>query len=511
MQGEAEFSGSRWMRYCVRPFSIAATFVYVTFLCTLVLQSLFPYPFLFLFLGAAMGSAWFGGAIAGAVAVALSTLIIAFFFVPPYYSFAVSAAAGPYFISFIGCAVVVGAVSALRRHAESRIREARDLLEQRVYERTAELEHSNRELKESERNLLELTEAIPQQIWRAQPDGSVNYCNSPLLRFAGRNQEEMCGGRFLEVFHPDDLAHYQESWSAALRSRAGLEGEWRIRGGDGRYRWFLIRANPRLTTDGAVNCWYGTHIDLDDWKRTELALIDSRAQLAHVNRVMSMGEVTASVAHEINQPLAAIVANGYACLAWLKARNLAKVEASAAKIVEDGTRAGAIVTRLRALFLRQGENRASESINSIVRETMRILRDESIRRQISLIAELADSLPLVRVDCVQIQQALLNLAINGMDAMDETPRDRAILTFQSSVDSSGDVLIAVTDSGKGIPPDIAGRIYDPFFTTKPSGLGIGLSISRTIIEAHDGRLWVTQRPDGGSILRFTIPRESHEK
>jgi PAS domain S-box-containing protein len=507
MPDSPEFANSGWMRYCIRPFFVASAFVYVTSLCTLVLQSVFPYPFLFLFFGAVMGSAWFGGTIAGAMSVALSTLIIDFFFVPPYFSFAVSTVAVPYFISFVACAIVIGWVSASRRRAESAIRDARDLLEQRVHERTAELTQSNLELQESERSLRELTEAIPQQIWRAQPDGSVDYCNSHLLAFTGRTQEEMYAGRFMEALHPEDVTNFSDTWADAVESLKGLEGEWRIQGSDGKYRWFLIRAVPQLSAGGSVNCWYGTHIDLEDWRRTELALIESQAQLAHVNRVLSMGEVTASIAHEVNQPLAAIVANGYACLGWIKAGNTAKAEATAQKIVHDGTYAGSIVARLRALFLKRDDKRTFESINSIILATIRILRDESIRRHVPIRIRLADNLPPVRVDRVQIQQALLNLALNGMDAMEGIPSGAAQLVVQSGIDESGSVQVTVTDCGVGVSLDMAERIFDPFFTTKATGLGIGLSMSRTIIEAHDGKLWMTSRPGGGSIFQFTISPE----
>jgi C4-dicarboxylate-specific signal transduction histidine kinase len=388
MPGRIPIADRWWMRNCVKPFSIAAAFVYTTSLYTLGLQAIFPYPFLFLFFIAVMGSAWFGGFIAGSIAVALSTVVIDFFFVPPYFSFAVNKVAVPYFISFVVCAAVVGWVSASRRRAESQIREARDLLEQRVQERTAELEQSNRELQESERSLREL-----------------------------------------------------------------------------------------------------------------------QAQLADVNRVMSMGAVTASIAHEINQPLAAIVANAYACVAWLKSGNVTRAESTAEKIVEDGTRAGSIVARLRALFQKGEEKRACESINAIILETVRILRDETARRQIPLRTHLATNLPPVRVDRVQIQQALFNLAINGMDAMETTPTGTAELLFTSSLDESGNIHVMVADCGAGIPTDLQEQIFDPFFTTKATGLGIGLSISRTIIEAHEGRLWAAARPEGGSVFQFMIPAE----
>lgn len=491
----------------MRPFAIAGFFVFVTSLLTLVLQTVFPYPFLFLFFGSVIASAWFGGAKAGALSVALSTVVVAFFFTPPLYSFKISAAAWPYFISFVVCSIVVSLVGVVRRNAESQIRVARDLLQQRVLERTAELERSNLELREGERNLRELTEAIPQQIWRALADGTVDYCNTHLLKFTGRTQDEMHGSRFFEVFHPEDVVDFQAAWTSALKSSTSLEGEWRVRGPSGEFRWFLVRANAQFSFANVLSCWYGTHIDVEDWKRAELALAESQRHLAQLNRVMSMSEVTASLAHEINQPLGAIVANAYACLGWLRLVNIEKAEVSAQMIIQDGTRAAAIISRLRALFRKDDDRRAGASINSIVIDAMRILRDESIRRHIAIRAQLAEPLPMVNVDRVQIQQTLINLAINGMDSMEGMAAGEAELVFETSFDDSGDLCVRVIDCGAGVSPQLVGHIFDAFFTTKPAGLGIGLSISRSIIEAHQGRLWVESRPEGGSVFQFTLRAE----
>jgi PAS domain S-box-containing protein len=399
---------------------------------------------------------------------------------------------------------VVSLIGVVRRHVELQIRAARDLLELRVLERTAELEQSNLELQESERNLRELTEAIPQQIWRALADGTIDYCNTHLLRFTGRTQDEMWGSRFFEAFHPEDVVHFQEAWTSALESRTSLEGEWRVRGSHAEFRSFLIRANAQFSSFDAISCWYGTHIDLEDWKRAELALAESQRHLAQLNRVMSMSEVTVSLAYEINQPLGAIVANGYACLGWLRLVNIEKAEASAQMIIQDGTRAAAIIPRLRALFRRGDDKRVEASINSIVLDAIRILRDESIRRHTAVRAQLAESLPMVNVDRVQIQQTLINLAINGMDSMEGMAAGEAELGFETTLDASGDVCVSLSDCGTGISPQLVGHIFEAFFTTKPAGDGVGLSISRSIIEAHQGKLWAASRPEGGSVFQFTL-------
>jgi PAS domain S-box-containing protein len=502
----ADRLSSYFFDYGLKPCATAGFFVLVSFLWTLLLQHAFAYPFFFLFFGAVMGSAWFGGAIAGLLSVAFSTLTIAYFFVPPLYSWSIDTTAETYFIAFIVCASAVSWVSSAKKRTETAIREARDQLEQRVQERTAELQQSYADIQESERRLRLLTEAIPQQIWTAGPEGNVQYCNQHLLAFVGRSMEEMRDENFFSVLHPEDLALFRESWANAFESGDRFEGEWRIRGVDGHYRWFLVRGMPQESAGGEIARWYGTHIEIEERHRAEQALIAAQAELSHLSRTLSMGELAAGIMHEINQPLTAAVTHAYACLEWLsvKPANLEKAFSTAERIVQESTRASDVAARVRALFQNEPPSKERLDINRVIQNLVRLLRDEAIRRRVNIHTELAKNLPRVQVDRVQIEQVLLNLAMNGMDAMAEADVSRELLILSSSKDLK-EILIRVEDCGTGIDPAVAGKIFDPFFSTKPNGIGMGLAISRTIIEAHDGRLWAAPRPAGGTVFQFTIP------
>jgi len=361
-------------------YGTALLLVAAAFVLSLGIQRLFsfPYPFLFLFFGAVMVSAWIGGTGAGLFAVFISTVIVDYFFVPPFYSLQISATAETYFVSFIACALVASWVSAAKKRAEEALREARDQLELKVSERSA-------------------------------------------------------------------------------------------------------------------------------------ALMRTQTELAHLSRALSMGELTASIAHEINQPLTAVVTNGHACVEWLSASppNVAKARQSAESVIQDGTRAGAVVGRIRALFRKEAPVKDWVDVNDLIMELAAFLRHEATRRQIVIRTDLAPSLPKLKADRVQLQQVLLNLMINAMDSMSEiAPAASKDVVITSKQEDSRGVVISVRDSGPGFRPDLAEKIFDPFFTTKPHGIGLGLSISKSIIESHEGRLWATPNRDGGAIFQFTLPIES---
>src|ERR1019366_7378175 len=203
----------------------------------------------------------------------------------------------------------------------------------------------------------------------------------------------------------------------------------------------------------------------------------------------SVPKMAASIAHELNQPLTAVVTHAYACREWLQSEpaNLEKASATAEKIVQESTRASVVVSRVRALFRKEAQVRELASINRLIRELARLLRDEAIRRDVSIRLELTDDLPQLEMDPVQIQQVLLNLAINGMDAMTRVAAPRELI-IRSKKHDDGEILVVVEDHGSGIAPAFASRMFEPFFSTKPDGTGMGLAICRSIIEAHDGRL-----------------------
>ena len=242
-----------------------------------------------------------------------------------------------------------------------------------------------------------------------------------------------------------------------------------------------------------------------DAQGLELALTETRLELAHVARIATMGELTASIAHEINQPLTAVVNNGNFALRQVAsgAPNLEELREAIAEIVNDGTRASAVISRIRALLQKGAPDRVELDINEVIQEVAILVRHEATRSRVSVRLDLAADLPRVLGDHVQLQQVLINLVINSIEAM-RTLTDRPRELLIKSMRNSDAVLIQVQDSGKGLDPEQAGRIFEPFFTTKPEGIGMGLSISRSIIESHGGRLW-TVTGSSGALFQFTLP------
>jgi PAS domain S-box-containing protein len=254
--------------------------------------------------------------------------------------------------------------------------------------------------------------------------------------------------------------------------------------------------------------------DITKRKRAEAEARDSerryreaQAELAHVTRVTALGELTASIAHEVNQPLAAVVANAEACLSWLgrATPDLDAARRSVEWIINDGNRASEVIRRVRSLANKTGVEKVPLNVNDVVREVIALVQRELTSHRVSLRTELALTLPMILGDRVQLQQVIINLAMNGMEAMQsvtDRPRELVIRSRQDGVDQ---VLVSVTDCGVGIPAENADRLFNAFFTTKSSGMGMGLSICRSIMEAHGGRLWATPNVPHGATLQFTLP------
>jgi C4-dicarboxylate-specific signal transduction histidine kinase len=251
----------------------------------------------------------------------------------------------------------------------------------------------------------------------------------------------------------------------------------------------------------------GAPQDVTESVMAEEALNRARSELAHVTRVTTMGELTASIAHEVKQPIAAAVTSAQTALRWLEAQppELGEVREALSRIVRAGKRAGDVVGRIRALVTKAPPQKDSVEINAAIREVVELARGEAARNGIFVRMDLAEGLPLVQGDRVQLQQVILNLIMNGIEAMSgigEAPRELLISTRRDGAEA---VLVAVADTGPGLTPGALEQLFAAFYTTKPSGLGLGLSICRSIIEAHDGRLWASANEPRGAVFQFTLP------
>jgi C4-dicarboxylate-specific signal transduction histidine kinase len=241
-------------------------------------------------------------------------------------------------------------------------------------------------------------------------------------------------------------------------------------------------------------------------KAAEMALQRAQANLADISKTMAFGELTAAIGHEVNQPIAAIVTNAGTCLRWLalEAPDLDKARAAASRIVRDATRAAEIIVRIRQTFTRGYTEHHEVDINQIIRESAALLSGEAARHAIAVRIDLTAEIPDVIGDSIQLQQVIVNLMLNAFDAMKEVQGTRE-LTIHSSIRQDERVLIVIRDTGTGIAPSYETTLFDPFVTTKPHGIGMGLSISRSIVEAHQGHLWATPTTPRGSIFLFELP------
>lgn len=373
-----------------------------------------------------------------------------------------------------------------------------------------ELEKVVDELKKSEHRLRVLIETIPALAWTSLPDGSNDFVNRRWLEYTGISLEQTRDARTLPPIHPDDIDEHLVKWRSALATGETFENEARVRrAADGEYRWFLIRGLPLRDERGNVVKWYGTMTDIEDGKRAEEALRKANADLAHITQVMTMGELAASIAHEINQPLAAIVTNADACMVWLsgEAPNLEEARTAVDCIARDGTRASEVIQRIRAMFTKHIPERTRVQVNELIREVITLLQAGASRNEVELQTELASDLPFALGDRVQLQQVILNLALNGIEAMGAVTDRPKRLVIRSDNRNPEELLVAVRDSGSGIDAKDCRRIFDAFFTTKTQGMGMGLSICRSIVEAHGGRLWASTNSDYGAILQFTLPAD----
>jgi C4-dicarboxylate-specific signal transduction histidine kinase len=256
----------------------------------------------------------------------------------------------------------------------------------------------------------------------------------------------------------------------------------------------------------------GAIMDVSAAKRAERELRHAQAELAHISRVTTVGELTASIAHEVNQPITGVVANAEAALRWLAVEppKLDKVREVLGQIVKDGMRAGDVIQRIRALIKKAPPRMTPVDVNEAVLDVTTLTQNELLRHGVSLQTELATGLPLIDGDCIQLQQVILNLTLNAAEAMSGVDGGTREMRISTGREASNGVLVSVRDSGPGLDPHSVDRLFEAFYTTKPDGMGMGLAICRSIIEAHGGRLWATANEPRGAVFQFTIPIERNE-
>ncbi len=360
--------------------------------------------------------------------------------------------------------------------------------------------------KQAEDRLRLVVDTTPALLYSARPDGDLDFFNQRWLEYLGLPLDDVIGWRWTAAVHPEDVDGLVGKWRSSLVTGEPYEAEARVRRADGEYRRLLHRKVPLRDKAGNIVKWYGSSVDIEDRRRAEEAVQQSQAEFARVIRIASMGELTASIAHEINQPLAAVAMNAGASLHWLAAQppNLAEAREAMARAMQEANRASRVIERIRTLLKKASPELRPLSVNEVIREVLALTRNELTTAGVAVQTELADDVPAVLGDHIQFQQVMLNLILNAVDAMSTITDRRRELLIKSAPDADG-VLVQVQDSGGGVDPDQANRIFEPFFTTKPQGIGMGLSISRSIIEAHGGRLWATPGHPHGAVFQFTLP------
>jgi len=364
----------------------------------------------------------------------------------------------------------------------------------------------------AEQELIKRTEASEER-WRSlfqnasvgigllELDGRFVATNPAFQQMVGYTDEELL------LLTTSDITVEAAPWLSSQVREASGRIEMRLRRKDGELVWAEVSTSAVLTDAGTPSLFAGVVVDITERKRAEEALRLAQAELAHASRVMVMGQITASIAHEVNQPLAAVVVSGNAGLRWLDANppNLGEARDTLRRIIKDGNRASEVLGRIRALLQKRTLDWTGLGLNDLIRDTIAVTAHELQRHRVSVQLELGDELPTVMGDRVQLQQVLLNLILNAVDAMADATDGTRVLRIGSRIDEPGSVAIEVRDCGKGFEPGSVDRLFEAFFTTKPAGLGMGLSVSHTIVEAHGGRIWATANDGPGATLHLSLP------
>jgi PAS domain S-box-containing protein len=366
-------------------------------------------------------------------------------------------------------------------------------------------------LRASEQRLRRLLDTVPALIWSANADGAISYINPPLMTWYGLavGLEAAAKGQLdesiNEAVHADDRAKFLAALTHSFATGEPFAIRVRQRRADGVYRWTDNKADPLRDQSGRIMQWYGVTLDIDDEIKAQEALRLSQERLARTSRAASLSELSVSIAHEINQPLGAVVANAHAFQRWLSAAppNFDRAKGTAEKIIRNANAASEVISRIRALFTQTEQVRNPVDVNTVITEVSDLLADRLASDGVTLDTELDPNLPKVSADRLQIEQVVLNLLRNGIEAMQDVDREARILRILSRRQNGNGIEVEVHDRGPGVSdPD---RIFEAFYTTKEDGLGMGLAICRSIIEAHAGRIWAVSAPGQGTSVVFSLP------
>ncbi|WP_050422090.1 ATP-binding protein [Bradyrhizobium tropiciagri] len=406
---------------------------------------------------------------------------------------------------------LIGSMAIGRPHIEPFTEKEIELVTDFVAEASIALEITRREqaLRESERDLRSAIDGIPGFVLILAPNGEVEAVNRQIVEYFGRPLEELRNWGTNGIVHPGDLPHIVEIFTKSIASGIPYQFEVRLRHFDGEYRWFDCRGVPICDGSGRITRWYALQTDIEDRTQALARLREMQSDFARINRVSMMGELAASLSHEIAQPIASARNNARAAQNFLNMQplDLGEVREALACVVGDTDRARDIIDRIREQMKKAPPRKERFDLGAAISELIVLARSVTNRHGVSVQTQLADGSFPVEGDRVQLQQVLLNLILNAAEAMgsvEEGPRELLISTEQ---DQTG-VLVAVRDSGPGIDPAHLDRVFDAFYTTKSSGTGMGLSICRSIIRAHGGRLWAGANEPRGAVFQFTLPNAS---
>ncbi|WP_051979561.1 PAS domain-containing protein [Edaphobacter aggregans] len=364
-----------------------------------------------------------------------------------------------------------------------------------------ETEHA---LQIREHELVDIIETIPAMLWSASPTGEPTHLSQRFLEYIGVPFEETVDRGWEGLIHPDDREETAKAFSRAIETGESFSAILRLRRADGEYRWQKARGEPLCDPHGKIIQWYGLSIDIDEGKRAEDHLRDTRIKLAKASRLATVAELAGSIAHELNQPLMSILANAQAAKRWLNSAqsNLTEVNSSIERTIRDARAADERMQHIRALFKQESFVKKDVNIPDIIREVVRVVQEDPKKRDVPIECHFDESLPAVPVDQIQVQQVFINLIVNAIEAL-EGQQMAPLVTLRAAVTDSDRMLIQVIDNGPGVhDPE---RIFDAFMTTKEKGMGIGLAVSRSIVDAHGGRLWAESNKAGGAIFNVTLP------